>query len=101
MIMLCLISTAPLFSLFCNFSVPLSNKTISVLYRRMKVTLCYSSGWILYVCGLPIELDQIAVFACPLQAKSGTERPQARGKLSSEIIFSKMTMKGHERRYYY
>lgn len=39
----CLISTAPLLSLFCNFSVPLSNKTISFLYRRMKVTLCFSS----------------------------------------------------------
>lgn len=46
----------------------------------MKVTLCYSSLWILYVCGLPTELDQIAVFACPLQAKSGTESPQASGK---------------------
>lgn len=53
----------------------------------MKVTLCYSSVWILYVCGLPIELDQIAVFACPLQAKSGTERPQARGKLLGDHLF--------------
>lgn len=82
------------FSLYCNFSVPLSNKTISFLYRQMQVALCYPSVWILYVSGLPTELDQIAVFACPLQAKTGTESPQASGKLSCEIIFSKVKHEG-------
>lgn len=60
----------------------------------MKVALCYPSVWILYVSGLPTELDQIAVFACPLQAKTGTESPRASGKLSSEIIFSKVKYEG-------
>lgn len=45
----------------------------------MKVALCFSSVGILYVSGLPTELDQIAVLACPLQAKTGTESPQANG----------------------
>lgn len=57
----------------------------------MKVALCFSSLGILYVSGLPTELDQIAVLACPLQARSGTESPQAIGRLSSEIIFLNMT----------
>lgn len=59
----------------------------------MKVALCFSSVGILYVSGLPTEPDQIAVLACPLQAETGTESPQA--KLSSEIILSK---NGNERR---
>lgn len=66
----------------------------------MKVTLCFSSVGILYVSGLPTELDQIAVLACPLQAKTGTESEQASGKPSSEIIFSKMALKRYEQRHF-
>ena len=59
----------------------------------MKVALCFSPVGILYVSGLPTVLDQIAVLACPLQAKPGTESPQAGGKLSCEITFSKISEK--------
>lgn len=71
--------------LYWNMSGPLSYKTISSLYRQMIVALCLLL-WGHCVCETPAELDHIAVFLCPLQAKTGTEKPQARRKLSSEII---------------
>lgn len=55
----------------------------------MKVALCFSPVGLLYVSGLPTELDQIAVLACPLQAKTGTESAQSSENLSLEIIFLK------------
>lgn len=66
----------------------------------MKVALCFSPVGILYVSVLPTEPDKIAVLLCPLQAAAGTDGPQAGGKLSTEIIFSKITMKAYKRMHY-
>lgn len=65
----------------------------------MKVALCFSPVGILCVSGLPTELDQIAVLPCPLQAQTGTESAQPSGELSSEIMFSKMSMTACKKKY--